>query len=318
MPSQTQIRQEITQQIIQAIERGTLPWRRPWKQFGGRNIGRPTSIATGKAYQGVNPLLLQLHADRFGFQSKWWATYQTWQKLGGQVKARPSKDVEPGHWAAKAVLYRPFSKTVLDEDTGEERDERHFMLKYFCLFNADQVEGVDALQVKEPEGQQQVEPDFGPAEELIQKCGADIRHGGDRAYYVRPTPEGSWPNHKSGDFIVLPYKSIFESMGCYYSTAAHELGHWAELRTGWDHVKQGYALGELAAEISACYVTAELGIPNDEPLENHASYVGNWLQSMKGDSSFIFKASKQASKACDYLLSFVRAKAEPVTVGDEA
>jgi antirestriction protein ArdC len=116
----------------------------------------------------------------------------------------------------------------------------------------------------------------------------------------------------------LPHKTIFQSMGCYYSTAAHELGHWAEVRTGWDHVKQGYALGELAAEIAACYVTAELGIPNDEPLENHASYVKSWLDAMKGDSSYIFKASKQASKACDYLLSFVRdPKVEPVAVGDE-
>jgi antirestriction protein ArdC len=316
MPSQQQIREEITAKIVQAIERGTLPWRRPWRP--SKNSGRPTSLASGKPYSGINPLLLQMHADLHGLRSKWWATYETWQRLGGQVRSRP-KDVEPSCWAGKAVLYRPFSKTVLDEDTGEERDERHFMLRYFCLFNADQVDGVEPLQVREPEGQQQVEPDFSPAEELLQKCGADIRHGGDRAFYRRPRPEGSWPNHTSGDHIVLPKKAIFQSMGCYYSTAAHELGHWSEVRTGWDHAKQGYALGELAAEIAACYVTAELGIPNDEPLENHASYVASWLQAMKGDASYIFKASKQASKACDYLLSFVREpKAEPVSVGDEA
>lgn len=318
MPSQTQIREEITQQIIQAIERGTLPWRRPWKQFGGRNVGRPTSIATGKAYQGINPLLLQLHADLHGLRSKWWATFEGWQRLGGQVKARP-KDVEPGHWAARAVLYRPFTKMVVAEDTGEEKEEQHFTLKFFHLFNADQCEGVDALQVKEPEGQQQIEPDFGPAEELLRKCGATLRIHGDRAYYRRPTPEGTWPNHRFGDHIVLPNKPVFESMGAYYSTAAHELCHWAEVRTGWDHAKQGYALGELAAEIGACYITTELGVPNDEPLENHASYVASWLQAMKGDPSYIFKASKQASKACDYLLSFVREpKGESVAVGAEA
>ena len=142
-----------------------------------------------------------------------------------------------------------------------------------------------------------------------------LRHGGDRAYYRRP--EGSWPNHKGGDFIVLPHKASFAKIGSYYSTAAHELSHWSEVRTGWSHDKNGYALGELAAEIGACYVTAELSIPNDEPMENHAAYVQSWLKAMKGDPSYIFKASKQASKVCDYLMSFVRepvAEPEPATV----
>ena len=312
MPTQNEIRTEITQNIIQAIEKGCMPWRRPWKRSA--NSGRPTSVATGKPYQGINPLLLQLHADKFGFQSKWYSTYQGWQQLGGQVKARPT-DVQPGQWAARAVLYRPFTPTEIDQDTGEEREEQHYMLRYFSLFNADQIEGCDYLKVMEPQGQQQIEPNYEPAEQLIQKCGADVRHGGDRAYYRRP--EGSWPNHKGGDFIVLPPKASFAKIGSYYSTAAHELSHWSEVRTGWDHDKQGYALGELAAEIGACFVTTELGIPNDEPMENHAAYVKSWLDAMKGDSSYIFKASKQASKACDYLLSFVRepvAEPEPATV----
>ena len=117
MPSQQQIRTEITEQIIQAVEKGCMPWKRPWKCSA--NSGRPTSVATGKPYQGINPLLLQLHADKFGFQSKWYSTYQGWQQLGGQVKARPN-DVQPGQWAARAVLYRPFTTTDIDKDTGEE------------------------------------------------------------------------------------------------------------------------------------------------------------------------------------------------------
>jgi len=312
MPSQQQIRSEITQQIITAIEKGCMPWKRPWQQ--SRNSGRPTSVASGKPYQGINPLLLQLHADKFGFQSKWYSTYQGWQQLGGQVKGRPN-DVQPGQWAARAVLYRPFTTTEHDKDTGKEIEEQHFMLRYFSLFNADQVEGCDYLKATEPQGQQQIEPDYEPAEQLLQKCGATFRIHGDKAYYRLPTPEGSWPNHTAGDFVVLPPKASFAKIGSYYSTAAHELAHWSEVRTGWDHYKQGYALGELAAEIGSCYVTAELGIPNDEPLDNHAAYVKSWLDAMKGDPSYIFKASKQASKVTDYLMSFVREPvAEPATV----
>ena len=156
MPSQQQIRTEITEQIVHAVEKGCMPWHRPWRQSA--NSGRPTSIATGKPYQGINPLLLQLHADKFSFQSKWYSTYQGWQQLGGQVKARP-KDVEAGHWAARAVLYRPFTTSEIDKDTGEEREEQHFVLRYFSLFNAEQVEGCDYLKVMEAQGQQQVDPD---------------------------------------------------------------------------------------------------------------------------------------------------------------
>ncbi|WP_269135720.1 zincin-like metallopeptidase domain-containing protein, partial [Erythrobacter donghaensis] len=44
---------------------------------------------------------------------------------------------------------------------------------------------------------------------------ADIRHGGDRAYY---TP--------GGDFIQLPSPNVFRSEDGYVATKAHELGHW--------------------------------------------------------------------------------------------
>ena len=65
-------------------------------------------------------------------------------------------------------------------------------------------------------------------------------------------------------------------------------------------------MGELIAELSSCFLATELGVPNTEDLENHAAYVKNWLKAMKDDSNFIFKASRQASKVCDFLLSFVK------------
>ena len=53
---------------------------------------------------------------------------------------------------------------------------------------SDQVEGkvAERLQVKDEPATGTVMPDYGPAEELIAATGADIRFGGDRAYYCRP------------------------------------------------------------------------------------------------------------------------------------
>ena len=65
-------------------------------------------------------------------------------------------------------------------------------------------------------------------------------------------------------------------------------------------------MGELIAEMASCFLAAELNIPNGEPLDNHAAYLKSWLADMKDDPNYIFRASRQASKVCDFLLSFVR------------
>ena len=126
-----------------------------------------------------------------------------------------------------------------------------------------------------------IQPDYAPAEELIEKTGAEICFGGDRTFYRLPTPAGSWPNHRDGDYIQLPHKSSFVNGG-YYATVLHELGHWSELRLGWNRAKETYAMGELIAELSSCYLAAELNVPNGEPLESHAAYLKSWLKGMYG------------------------------------
>ena len=308
MPSQTQIRDEVTAKIITALESNLLPWRRPWRS--GSQPGRHSNAVSRRPYQGVNPLLLELHALNLGLVSRWWGTFAQWHGLGCRVKRRPP-DVEEGHWGCHVVFWKPVTKTIVDDQTGDEEDERFFVLRYFTVFNADQVEGADEFRAVEHEGQADAQPDFHPAEELIAATGATIRYGGDRAFYVRPVPQGSFPNHRDGDYIVLPPRATFSPPGAFYETAIHELAHWSEVRTGWDHSKQGYALGELVAEIGSCFVAAELGIPQGEGLGNHAAYLRSWLDAMKGDRNFIFKAAKQASKVTDFLLGFVR-KPEPV------
>jgi len=315
MPSQSEIREQVPQQIIAALESDLLPWRRPWRASGGSQPARHSNVITRRPYQGVNPLLIELHALRLGLASRWWATFNQWHDLGCRVSRRPS-DVQEGHWGCRLVFWKPLTRTIVDEQTGEEEeDERFFVLRYFTVFSGDQIEGEPAgqYQVHEDDTQTDAEPDYQPAEELISATGADIRYGGDRAYYRRPTPDGSFPNHREGDFIVLPPRATFDPPGAFYESIAHELAHWAEPRTGWDHAKQGYALGELVAEIASSYLSAELGVPQGETLENHASYLRSWLDAMKGDRNYIFRASRQASKVTDFLLSFAR-KPEPEAV----
>ena len=303
MPSQKQIREDITAKIIEALEKGVKPWRRPWTISRILAVPRalpaisirhqPTASRTPQhTIQPSEPVVGNLPCmEQPGMYGEEAAQGRGAGPLGGQ--RRP---------------LRPYTKTVVDKATGQEDEQDYYLMRYFTVFNADQVQGkvAERLQVKDEPATGIVLPDYQPAEELIAATGADIRHGGDQAYYSRPLPNGSWPNHTSGDYIMLPPKHRFDPVNAYYETAIHELAHWSEIRTGWDHGKQGYAMGELAAEIAASFLSTELGIPQGETLENHAAYLQSWLKEMKNDPSYVFKASTQASKAADYLLAFAR------------
>lgn len=301
------IRQTVTQQIIRALEAGNIPWKQPWR--GDPNAaGRPRNFVSKKPYSGINPLLLALHAQRRELKSQWYGTFRQWQQIGGSVKRRPD-NVAPGEWGCHVVFYRPVSKTVSDPDTGKDKEDRFRVLRAYTVFSADQVEGkaVERYQVVDEPGLDNIVlPDFPAAEELIKATGADFRVGGEEASYAVPTPRGSWPNHTHGDFIHVPSRQRFCDVGSWYEAAFHELAHWTEVRIGFDDLKLGYPMGELRAEMAACFLAAELNLPPGEDLLNHVAYLQHWLTAMKADASYIFRASTEASKACDYLLSFVR------------
>lgn len=312
MPSQQQIRQTITDQIIEALARGTAPWRRPWSS--DPCAGSPKNAVSRKTYSGVNPLLLQIASDRHKFKSRFWATYRQWEELGGQVMRRPDH-VKSGQWGTQIVFCRPVTKTKTNQH-GEEKDEKFFVLRTFTVFNVDQVLGADVDRFRV--GNTTITPTeiderFEQAEAVVQATGADIRYGGNQAFY-----------QPQGDFIQMPHRSQF-AVPDFYDTLFHELCHWTEheSRLNWDRTKpeNTYALGELIAEIGACFLAAELGLPLNESLGNHASYLQHWLEQMKGDSRFIFKAATQATKAADFILSFSRteeADVEPDLIREPA
>lgn len=310
-----QLRESVNEKLIEAMSKNILPWRRPWS--GGGNGGRHRNFATNRAYSGVNPLLLEMHCLKHGLSSNRWGTFRQWQSLGCMVKKRPA-DVAAGHWGCTVVFCKPVNKKVVDRETGEEDQSRYFILRSFTVFNADQVSGEAVEQLKSaPILQPHNGNAYPEVEKLIAATGAEIRHGGDAAFYSLPLPAGTWPNHKTGDFITMPERKLFDSTEAYLETALHETAHWGEVRVGWDRSQHGYAMGELVAELTATYVATELGMPIT--LDQHAAYLKTWCAGMKDSASFIFKACAMASKTTDYLLSFVRPEdTEGSEEGDES
>ena len=288
MPSPKEIRKNISQQIVDALELGdTLPWRQPW--YNDPNAGLPTNAVSTNRYSGVNPILLEISRMRQGFQSKWWATYRQFQQLGANVNR-----------GEKGTQITFFKSIVIKNPnmTGEEREETFPLLRTYHVFNVEQTDGLEHLRVGHGDN-----TDIGDchdeAEALIDATEADIRYGGNRAFYS-PTD----------DYIQLPMRSQFADANDFYSTATHELVHWSGAPHRLNRSELSYAFEELVSEIGACYTCTEIGTPASDDLSRVTSYVQSWLRAMQSDPGFIFKAASHASEAADYLLAFCQSPVE--------
>lgn len=291
MARQSDIRQQVTDQIIAALKSSDLPpWKKPWKSLTGPH----RNVISGRSYSGANILLCEIAAQRFSFTSSLWGTFKQWKELGGSVKKRPD-NIKPGSWGTTIIFTKPVVKKKQDDDDTETH-ERFQVLRTYTVFNLDQVEGpFDHLRATANENASSFEQ-FEQADELIDSTGADIRTGSQAAYVP------------SGDYIMLPPKQSFDSAADYAETAFHELSHWTEPahRLNWDRQNEGYAMGELRAEIAACYIATELGIPHSKRIDKSAAYLQHWIRHFSDDNGAILRACSQASRAANYLLSFVR------------
>jgi len=296
MPHPNQIRKQITDTIVEALKSGDLPpWRQPWRN--DPNAGQSCNVVSRKAYRGINPLLLQAASIRHGLKSKWFATFRQWTNLRGRVMRRPD-NVPPGEWGTTIVFWRPIT-TMEENEHGEEVESTFYAMRTFTVFCIDQVWGdhLDHLRVGHTTlDAEEVEHRFERADEVIDATDATIKYGGNRAFYDQLRDE-----------IVLPHRHQFSLPG-FYGTAYHELVHWTEHpdRLNVDRSQKGntYDFCELIAELGGCFLTAQLGLPTEDNLTNHAAYLQSWLRGMENDPRFIFMASAQANKAVDYIMSF--------------
>ncbi|MEO2091113.1 MAG: zincin-like metallopeptidase domain-containing protein [Gemmataceae bacterium] len=285
MSTQTDIRQQVTTRIVDALRAGTPPWRRPWRN-DVTNVGFAANGATGHTYRGVNALLLSLA----GYECRWWATYAQIRALGGRVRT--------GEHSTRIVFYRRVERAVGATADGDEVLDTFPLLRTYSVFNIEQTDGLERLLPRPCEPRAFVP--FAQAEAVLAASGADIRYGGRKAEY---DPER--------DFIRLPDRGAFAAPHDFYGTAFHELAHWTGHTSRLDRLSKNarfgstaYAREELVAEIGGCFLSAEIGIPqSDGDLTNHAAYLNSWLKILGNDPTAIFIAASQASAAAGFLFS---------------
>lgn len=280
----------VTDKIVAALEAGVRPWMQPWRvEEAAGKISRPLR-ANGKPYQGVNVLLLWGESIDKGYVAPFWMTFKQALELGGRIRK--------GEHGSLVVYADTFRKTETDEETGEDVERSIPFMKGYTVFNVEQIENLPERYYAKPADPLPASERLEHADRFFLNTRADIRHGGNRAYYAL-----------GDDHIQMPPFEAFRDAESYAATLAHELTHWTRHPTRLDRNlgrkhwgDEGYAREELVAELGSAFLCADLGLA-PEILEDHAAYIDSWLKVLKDDKRFIFTAASHAQRAADYLHS---------------
>lgn len=284
--------------ITAALDQPGLPaWRRPWREMREKGMATvPVNAISGKPYRGINAAILWVRYDA----DMRYLTYRQAKLLGGYVKR--------GEKGTQIVFWKPTSYQKKNEN-GEDETHRSFLMRFYTVFNVSQCDGLKF-------GKSAIMPDatlLPPvvAADVIAKVGAEVRHGGDHAFYA-PGP----------DFIGMPKPEAFTTPDAYTATLLHEFTHWTGHKDRLDRSRfesrfgsQAYAAEELVAEMGAAFLCAALGV--DGGLEQHASYIKNWKQLLTDDPKALITATSKAQAAADYLLAKIRPEAVTEEVTEE-
>lgn len=278
----------VTDRIIADLEQGVRPWMKPWNaEHAAGRITRPLRHNL-QPYNGINVLMLWSAAVDRGYSAPIWMTYRQAAEMGAHVRK--------GEKGELVVYANKITRTETDAETGEDAERTIPFLKGYTVFNVEQVEGLPAkfYETATPtlDPVQRIEH----AESFFAATRAAIAHGGNMAYYA------IGPDH-----IQMPPFVAFRDAESYYATLAHEMTHWTRHpsrldrdlgRKSWGDA--GYAREELVAELGSAFLAADLGL-TFEARDDHASYIGYWLEVLKEDKRAIFSAAAHAQRAADFL-----------------
>ena len=316
--------------IEQAISLSKEQWKNPCPFVQGQEQG-PYNYATGKAYDGVNVLMLNLRQVINGYSDGAWLTFN-------QVKAIAEKTglnirVKKGEKASEVVFWKKWLKVVRlteEEDTEEEEEEEteetteeekkdksvfltKWVLKSYYVFNVEQVEwdGYDySAKLKKQTLVPRDEVVLASMDSALSFLTKKYKGGAPKVVESDTTVNYYSP---SIDTVVTCHHEAFSTADEFFSTLAHELGHSTGHASRLDRKANGrfgsssYAKEELVAETTALMCCASVGLLST--YENSIAYLKSWLKAVKENADSIVWAFKEASKATSWILGLEDKKA---------
>lgn len=275
------IYEEITNRIIAQLEKGEIPWRKPWS---GLTSGAYNRISK-KQYSLLNQMLLAHDGE--------YATFKQWSDLGGKVRKGEKSEI---------VVFWKMLETTETNAKGEQVKTTIPFLRYINVFHISQIEGVEPLKAAEPVHHEPIEQAEKIKLDYVEKTCISIKEiVTDDAFYSPML-----------DFIQIPCREQYREINEFYGTLFHEMihstGHETRLNRLTETGKhasfgtQDYSKEELVAEIGSSTLLNITGIESEKSFKNNVGYIQSWLKVLKNDKKFIVSASSKAEKAVKYIV----------------
>lgn len=270
----------VTDRIIEQLEKGYIPWQRPWQGF---NKGAYNRISN-KPYSLLNQMTLQ-HTGEY-------ATFKQWTELGGHIRKGEKAEI---------VTFWKIQQIEEENEDGEKIIKQLPLLRYYNVFHISQVEGVEPKNIDLNELQPIEEAERIKTEYMKREHIKILEKVTDKAFYS-----------PSLDYIQVPCKEQYQNIEEFYSTLFHEMTHSTGHKNRLDRedVKdcmyfgsENYSKEELCAELGSAFLINKLGIASSKSFTNSTAYIQSWLRVLKNDKKFIISASSRAEKAVKYILN---------------
>ena len=291
--------QIVTEKIITSLEKGVVPWKKPWISTRTGAYNR----ISGKPYSLFNQLLLN-HPGEY-------ATFKQWTELGCTIKEGEKGEIVcyykmPDSADRPEGLKMPENTDEPSKDmTNPEKPRRtRPILRYYRVYHISQIDGEIEPSVRADEPRLF---DTEPIEEADRISRIYLAREGikliseisDEAYYMPSTDSIHIPEIKQFEFPEEYYSTLYHE--CVHSTGhIKRLGRIADRRVAFGSEK--YSREELVAEIGSMVLLSMIGINTDDTDSNSAAYIGGWLRALKDDKKLVVIAAGQADKAVRYML----------------
>ena len=266
---------EIVEKVIKSIENNeTGIWSKSW--IGG---GLPMNHASKTLYSGLNTLFLMFEQEEKGYTTNRWITFNQIRKIKGAK-------LKKGSTATPVFFFKLLDKTEENEE-GEEITKKIPLLKFYYVYNLDQVEGIEIGTEKEENIN---------LNEFVANTGIEIKTRSEAYYNPRE------------DYIGIPDLKLFKSTEAYAATLLHELTHVTGHKSRLDRDMTGkfgsesYSKEECIAELGSLFLMAHLGIEGE--TKNSEAYIKGWLlKGLKEEPKMLWKLASEAQKGFNFLLS---------------
>lgn len=277
--------QMVTDRIIEQMEKGVIPWQRPWS---GGIMGGAINYVTRRPYSLLNQMLLGRAGE--------WLTFNQVKDQGGSIKK-----------GAKSEMVVFFTLVPYKDEDGKEDEDRFFpLLRYYRVFHINDTTGIESKIEQGEQEEEKLEP-IDAAEKII-------------TGYLQREPKLKFQNNLPSaqayysplsDKVVVPMLSQYDEPAEYYSTTFHELVHSTMKADRCNRAEsrqaiaafgdEAYSREELVAEIGSAMLCDTAGIECEKAFKNSVAYIQGWLKKLKDDNHAIVWAASRAEKAAQYV-----------------